>query len=165
MSTLGKPESTYVRPTSGLSAGIRSTLIAMLLLGIAAVIAIAVVNARSGAGAQTYPVTETVAAHAMSSTAVADKVIARLVSMGSPGSQARIVKMTVTTGADAVRYETRAGRPPANSRDASAVVWVVRAEGAFVGLRIPPGADPIVSPTGYFIVDDATGEIIEMGMP
>jgi hypothetical protein len=45
------------------------------------------------------------------------------------------------------------------------VVWVVRATGTFVGLRVPPGQDAIVGTSGYIVIDDATGDILEMGMP
>lgn len=42
-------------------------------------------------------------------------------------------------------------------------VWVVRAEGRFVK-RVPLGP-PIVNTTGYYVIDDATGEIVGRGSP
>jgi hypothetical protein len=46
------------------------------------------------------------------------------------------------------------------------VVWVVRARGTFIATRGLRGTDPPrISDTGYLVIDDATGEILEMGMP
>jgi hypothetical protein len=44
-------------------------------------------------------------------------------------------------------------------------VWVVRARGHFVGRRTPPGTPPVVAKSGYFVIDDNSGDILEMGMP
>lgn len=46
---------------------------------------------------------------------------------------------------------------------AGATVWLVRATGTFVGQR-GKGPDQVFK-SGYLIIDDATGEVIAMGMP
>jgi len=45
------------------------------------------------------------------------------------------------------------------------IVWVIRGTGKFVGWRVPPGAQPITGNQGYVVVDDATGQVLQMGMP
>lgn len=65
--------------------------------------------------------------------------------------------------AEAVRsLEPSAGE---GNSDVGRAVWVVRALGTFIGERVPPGQDEIVAESGYLLIDDATGEIIGMGMP
>jgi hypothetical protein len=59
--------------------------------------------------------------------------------------------------------EPRAFRPAPGT--ATGPVWIVRARGRFEGRRVPPGAPYVVAPTGFFVVDDATGDIVEMGLP
>jgi hypothetical protein len=44
-------------------------------------------------------------------------------------------------------------------------VWIVRASGPFYSDRVPPSAAPIVESTGYFVIDDGSGQIVGMGMP
>lgn len=46
----------------------------------------------------------------------------------------------------------------------SAIVWIARATGTFVGLR-GPDPDPYVADSGYLLISDETGEIVGMGMP
>jgi len=43
------------------------------------------------------------------------------------------------------------------------VVWVVRAKGAFVSRRSWPGKGPIVRSSGFYVLDDETGQIIARG--
>ena len=55
------------------------------------------------------------------------------------------------------------GGPGLEGDAANGVYWIVRGTGAFVaghGLGAPQTSD-----SGYFIIDDATGEIVGMGMP
>jgi hypothetical protein len=165
MSTTGKPRLTRVRLTPGFTSGVGSAGLVLLGAALLAATALALGVVRSGGATARYTVNEQVSSHGMSPTAVADKVLAQLASMGTPVSNARILSMTVTTGANAADYEAGSGRPGPDSPEAKAVVWVVRAEGSFVGLRVPPGAKPITSSTGYFIIDDATGDVVGMGMP
>lgn len=49
--------------------------------------------------------------------------------------------------------------------DPAAVVWIVRARGPFVGLRVPAGQQPASGESGYFVISDALGEVLGMGMP
>jgi hypothetical protein len=44
-------------------------------------------------------------------------------------------------------------------------VWVVRARGRFVGRHTPPGVPAVVGKSGYFVIDDNSGDVLEMGMP
>ena len=46
----------------------------------------------------------------------------------------------------------------------TSVVWVVRAHGTFVTFR-GRSTEPRTADSGWFIVDDSTGEIIAMGFP
>ncbi len=123
--------------------------------------AIGALTARGGAAS--YVLNETVSSHVMSPAAVADKVTKQLATMGT--ATPKILSLTVTTGDRVTDFQADAGKPQAGSAEASAVVWLVRAEGSFVGMRVPPGAKPITSTTGYFLIDDATGEVVGMGMP
>ena len=80
------------------------------------------------------------------------------------GPDAAIERMDLLTDDSGVRdIEPNAARPV----DAPPVgpVWVVRARGHFVGRRTPPGAPAATAKSGYFVIDDNTGEVLEMGMP
>lgn len=77
----------------------------------------------------------------------------------------RVVKAVFTSRGEAAKIEPGIGAPDPGTPEAARRVWVVRAEGRFVGDRVPPGADPVIGRTGYLVIDDATGEIIGMGMP
>lgn len=69
--------------------------------------------------------------------------------------------MTVTTGARIRDAEPSAAVPD----DPTAVVWIVRARGPFVGLRVPAGQEPALGESGYFVISDALGDVVGMGMP
>ena len=56
---------------------------------------------------------------------------------------ARIVSVTATTGGP----------------------WRVVAEGTFTNNRTPRGASPGVADTGYFLIDDTSGDVIGFGFP
>jgi hypothetical protein len=118
----------------------------------------------SAGAAESYAVDYRVASHVLSAATASNVVMGRLEAMG-PASSPKVLKMTVLRMSDVASVESGAGAPSADSPDAGTVVWAVRAEGTFVGLRVPPGAKPIVGSTGYFILDDATGEILGMGTP
>lgn len=45
------------------------------------------------------------------------------------------------------------------------VVWVATALGPFVGARVPPGESPVLADSGYIVVEDATGDILELALP
>jgi hypothetical protein len=81
------------------------------------------------------------------------------------GTASTIRGMVALKASDLGSVEPDAGAAPAGSSAGDSVLWVVRATGTFVGDRVPPGAKPIVESTGYFVVDDSTGEIVGMGMP
>jgi hypothetical protein len=78
---------------------------------------------------------------------------------------ARIVSSTFTTRGEAAKANPEVGAPNEDSPEASRKVWVVRAAGTFLGERVPPGAKPVIGTTGFFVIDDASGEVIGMGMP
>jgi hypothetical protein len=48
--------------------------------------------------------------------------------------------------------------------DPNAAFWIVRAEGTFVTQR-GRSITPLVGTSGYFIIDDTSGEIVAWGMP
>jgi hypothetical protein len=81
------------------------------------------------------------------------------------GAEARIEKMTAIPSDAAIRSEEPNGSRLVPGAQPSGPVWVVRARGSFVGRRTPPGVPDVKSSTGYFVIDDATGEVIEMGTP
>ena len=70
----------------------------------------------------------------------------------------------VASDAEVSAVESNAGRR-AGAPGAFGPVWVVRARGPFVGRHVPPGNPPVRSATGYFVISDATGNILGMGMP
>ena len=71
----------------------------------------------------------------------------------------RIVKVALRRASDVQSVENSAAGDPTGS----GLVWIVRAEGTFLSNRgLGP---PHVWPSGYFIIDDATGGIVGDGMP
>lgn len=127
---------------------------------------LAALFARSGlAGSAQLVVDDRVGATHLTANEVASIVMSRLGAMGTPAGTGQIIRMTVIPMAILGSVEPSAGSPPSGAPDAEDVVWVVRAQGHFVGLRVPPGAQPITASTGYVLVDDASGETIGMGMP
>jgi hypothetical protein len=48
--------------------------------------------------------------------------------------------------------------------DPNAPFWIVRAEGTFVTQR-GRSITPLVGSSGYFVIDDASGDIVAWGMP
>ena len=44
-------------------------------------------------------------------------------------------------------------------------VWLVRGTGRFVGQFGSPDRGPIVGDSGYFVIEDATGDVLGMGIP
>lgn len=72
-----------------------------------------------------------------------------------------IQSMTVTTAGRIPDVEASGAVPD----DPAAVVWIVRARGPFVGLRVPAGQQPAFGESGYFVISDALGEVLGMGMP
>jgi hypothetical protein len=105
----------------------------------------------------------------LSAAQVAQIATARISSMeavtSAPAVAAKVTSVAAMSQSSVSSLEPGAGQPPLGSADAQSTVWVVRATGTFVGLRVPKGAQPIVASSGYFVIDDATGEIITMGMP
>jgi hypothetical protein len=97
---------------------------------------------------------------------VANLVIERVHHMeqavGRAATPARILSMTATTAAGIARLEPHAGQGQA---PAPGVQWLVRAEGTFVNNRTPPGAEPMVATSGYFVISDADGSILGFGFP
>jgi len=72
--------------------------------------------------------------------------------------------IAVATDADVSRIEPHASSPTPEVEPIGPV-WVVRAHGKFVGMRGAPGVTQTVSNTGFFVILDSDGIIIEMGMP
>jgi hypothetical protein len=99
---------------------------------------------------------------------VEQTVTSQLQSMASranTGVTPQIVSITVMPLGGISAIEPNAGAPDPNTAFANTIVWVVRAHGTFVGDRVPPGGNPAIGTTGYFMIDDATGDVIGMGMP
>jgi hypothetical protein len=95
----------------------------------------------------------------MSPSAVAAIVLQQL------GPDASIDRMNLLTDEGSLAsVEPNAGRPNPNLPHVGPV-WVVRAHGAFVGTLGPPRTADAHSTTGYYEINDHTGEILAMGMP
>jgi hypothetical protein len=77
----------------------------------------------------------------------------------------RVLTVESTTRGEAAKVEPNIGVPTEGTPEADRVVWVVRAEGTFVGDRVPPGKKPMIGTSGFIVIDDASGEIIGLGMP
>lgn len=75
----------------------------------------------------------------------------------------RIISATAVRGGDISSVEPGAGSP--DGAASNGIYWVVRGQGRFVGRFAPSGSGPLVSTTGYVIIDDATGEVVGMGLP
>jgi len=102
--------------------------------------------------------------------AVADAAVSTLGAMGTNAANAgrsvpiKVTSLTAVQASSLDRVAPGAGAPEKGSAD-DRVVWVVRAEGPFIGLRVPPGGEPIKATAGYILVDDLTDKVIGLGMP
>lgn len=93
---------------------------------------------------------------------IAEQHLASMQTMAAGQGPAAVVQRISAVAAD--RVATLEAAAPVEL-EVAGIRWVVRATGTFVGLRVPPGQPPIVNDTGYIIIDDATGEVVGMGMP
>jgi hypothetical protein len=95
----------------------------------------------------------------MSPSAVAAIVLQQL------GPDASIDRMNLLADEGSLpSVEPNAGSPNPNLPHVGPV-WVVRAHGAFVSTLGPPRTADVHSTTGYYEINDNTGEILGMGMP
>ncbi len=83
-------------------------------------------------------------------------------SLGARGGSLVATSVHVVAMADIRQFESGA---TVDEGAASRIIWIVRGTGTFVGYRVPPGAPPVVGTQGYVVIDDATGEVLQMGMP
>jgi hypothetical protein len=90
------------------------------------------------------------------------RAVQALIDSRMPG--ARIDRISARALLSDVRTVERQSGYPLSGHDRGPV-WIVRAHGNFVGRFVPPGHAPVVANTGYFLVDDADGSILSMGMP
>lgn len=151
-----------VRPKSNLALPGWMFLAAVVL----AILVLAIPRVVGGAGAAAaYAIDYRVKTHELQAADVDRIVLDRLSAMGGESIPGAVTKMTVALMSDLPSIEPTAGSPAEGSPDGDSTVWIVRASGSFVGLRVPPGAKPIAADSGYFLVDDKTGEIVGMGMP
>jgi hypothetical protein len=107
-----------------------------------------------------YPVLIAAGVHPrMSPNAVAAIVLQQL------GPDASIDRMNLLADEGSLpSVEPNAGSPNPNLPHVGPV-WVVRAHGAFVSTLGPPRTADVHSTTGYYEINDNTGEILGMGMP
>lgn len=81
---------------------------------------------------------------------------------GQVAKPPKILRMTVTTLAPVPQVEANAGQvSPAHDE----IVWVVRAGGTFTTNRYPPGAKPPVATSGYYVISDQDGSVVQFGLP
>jgi hypothetical protein len=74
---------------------------------------------------------------------------------------ATVTKISAVRGRDLEKAEPGAGSAEGDQADAA--YWVVRGTGTFLGRRGQSGDH--LSGTGYIVIEDATGDIVGMGMP
>lgn len=75
------------------------------------------------------------------------------------GPAARVLSVVAAMGDELLSIE-----PSSGGYEPERTVWVVRAEGTFVASRgLNP--KPRVFTTGFFVIDDASGKVLVMGMP
>lgn len=91
-----------------------------------------------------------------------NQIHAMEIMVGAAVRPPRIVTVTATTRSGVEKLEAGSGHqePPAPG-----IQWLVRAEGTFTNERTPPGANPMIAPTGYFIIGDDDGGVIGFGFP
>jgi hypothetical protein len=95
--------------------------------------------------------------------AIAQNDIALMARSVGAAESSTVLKATAARGADVDSVEPGAGT--AEGEQAESVYWVVRARGTFVGARGPAGSSDRVAATGYIVIDDATGDVVGMGLP
>jgi len=103
---------------------------------------------------------------------VADDVTPRLspadvqaIVLSRIGADGRIATISVVaTRAAASVLERGAGSPLAPELDVGPV-WVVRGTGRFVGRHTPLGVAEREAGSGFYMVDDRTGDVLGMGLP
>jgi len=97
---------------------------------------------------------------------VAHEVMNRIKAMeqmaGRVAAPPRIVSMTATSAAGISRLEPNAG---SGQLPAGGIAWLVRAEGTFTTNRYPPGAEPPVATSGFYVLSDADGSVMSFGFP
>jgi hypothetical protein len=134
----------------------------------AAILAFAFLSRSSGAAgatSSTYPIDYQVASPHLSAAFVEAVVLGKLNGMSGTANGAKVLRMSVVPMSLVSTVEPLAGAPGPGAPDADNAVWVVRAQGSFLVNRVPPGGHPFVGATGFFLVDDATGETVGMGTP
>jgi hypothetical protein len=80
---------------------------------------------------------------------------------------ANVISVSAVPAGRADLLEPNAGRAAEGEAAllGASVWWVVRAEGVFVPRHLPPGVEPRMTSSGYYIVDGNSGEIWGMGTP
>jgi hypothetical protein len=104
----------------------------------------------------------------MSASAVATQATTLLDGMAGErngaGAAIDIVSVEAANGADVPRL-TGTDLPVNNGMDDSeAVFWVIKANGPFYGDHVPPGQPPALGKSGYFVIGDATGDLVGWGI-
>jgi len=129
-----------------------ATLAIALLLG-----AIGLVQPAEGSGF-VEPVVLPGASPTRDAREIQQMVLARL------GPEGEIDSVTVSPSlASLATVEPTLGVPEGPEAAQLRTIWLIRAHGRFVANRTPPGVEPASSPFGYYLVDDAVGEVIGMG--
>ncbi len=142
------------------------------LVTLAAFVSVAWVVGSNAAGAGYRVDTPIGVTGQMTPEQVASKVTAFLaqnasiaLSASTPTVATKIDQMVLARPDEVGAIEPRAaGISLQRQSDPAALLWVVRAHGAFVTQR-GRSMEPRVFASGYLIIDDATGDIVGMGMP
>lgn len=79
--------------------------------------------------------------------------------IGAVPAPPRILAISAVAGADLDSAD-----PHLSAHPEYGTLWLVVAEGRFIGLDRPYGAPPIVGSRGYYLIDDSTGRIIGWGI-
>lgn len=103
-----------------------------------------------------------------SASDVATTAMTRLLQLaagqGLGNQKISVSRVSAVRHADVSTIEAEAGGDESVA-NTDAPKWIVRLEGPFIAERHPPGVTPLQTKSGYFQIDDATGQIIGMGMP
>jgi hypothetical protein len=127
---------------------IRAAIVAIFLLACAG-------NGRS----VTYPISiQPGLEPRMSPAAVVEIALAQQRASIAPGRPAPTV-----TAVECVHGRDVGLASPPPAPDATAPYWIVRMTGRFVNLRTPPGVPAQVFGSGFYVIDDASGEAVGRG--
>lgn len=95
----------------------------------------------------------------MSPSGVAEYV--RSAASNARAAETPEVVVTSVECTDGVSFRAQFSSPELQT---GAPIWTVRVSGRFVNHRVPQGVKPSVGTSAFYVVDDATGEVVSYGI-